>query len=95
MIVPAALLLVLLPLLDQDIGYLVAWSWILSSIGCVVWGFCILRRRRRIAQFCLAVGFLHLALVILLPLLARIKYFSWEGSLPESVECRGSEARQG
>ena len=76
-VLPTVLLPLVLMLSENDIGngigYVFAWLWILSSIGCVVWGFYIMRRYRGLARACLAVGFLHVALVVLLPLLARAK----------------------
>jgi len=73
MVAPTILLAATLMLSEREIGYLVAWLWIACSIGCVCWGFFGLRRIRCLARACLVVGFLHIALVVLLPLFASAK----------------------
>ena len=77
MVLPTLLLPVTLMLSERDVGYVFAWLWIACSIGCVCWGFFILPRLRLLARACLVVGFLHIALVLLLPLFATARFNSY------------------
>jgi hypothetical protein len=70
-LLPTVLLPVALIFIEASIDYIFAWLWILFGIGCVGWGIFIFRRYRGLARACLAVGFLHITLMILLPIFIR------------------------
>lgn len=70
---PTVLLPLLLHFPEGAVGFVLAWTWIICAIGCLLWGFFIFRRHRWMSQACLVAGFFHLALVVLLPLLMPAK----------------------
>lgn len=82
-VTPTLLLPLAIMPVDWRLASVLAWSWILSSIGCLIWGLCIQRRCRGLARLCFWVGFLHVMLLILLPFFATAKTrSSFEGSKP-------------
>ncbi len=80
---PAVFCALLIAFVEQDtlaFGFLV--GWVSSALGCVGWAYFLRREHRRLARACVVVGCVHLALVVILPLLTPAKTRAHTGAEP-------------
>jgi RsiW-degrading membrane proteinase PrsW (M82 family) len=66
----------------QALAYSFLALWALSALGCLWWAYVLRQEHRRLARACVVVGCLHLALILLLPLMTPAKTRGHAGAEP-------------